>query len=152
MGRDVFWRRLNCHFIRKGKQYLLNRISAYNAAASHKPWIVLVDLDQDAQCAPPRAAERLPSPAAFMCLRIAVRETEFWLLADRERFSGFMSVSKSRVPEYPDLITDPKQFVVNLARHSRKRDVREDGCLDSRAAAWSDRHIPPARRKYRYYR
>jgi hypothetical protein len=38
---------------RTGKSHLQRRLSGYNQAARFSPWIVLVDLDHDAECAPP---------------------------------------------------------------------------------------------------
>jgi len=38
---------------KSGKPHLRRQIQGYNNAARHSPWIVLVDLDRDAECAPP---------------------------------------------------------------------------------------------------
>jgi hypothetical protein len=111
---------------RNGKADLLRRLPGFNAAARHGPWLVLVDLDHDEDCAPPFRAAKLPDPAPAMCFRIAVREVEAWLLADRERFAEFLDVDPSRLPARPESVADPKEQVVALARRSRSRDVRED--------------------------
>lgn len=111
---------------KKGKHALLRRLGGYNAAAECSPWIVLVDLDRDADCAPPFRAECLPQPACSMCFRIAVRAVEAWLLADRERFSRFLGVRIASLPRSPEDVEDPKQLVVELARGSTKRDIRTD--------------------------
>ena len=47
-------------------------------------------------------------------------------MADRRGFAEFMSVSETRVPRSPEDLDDPKQFVVDLARRSRRRDIRYD--------------------------
>ena len=109
-----------------GKASLLRQLHSYNQAAQFWPWIVLVDLDQDADCAPPARAQWLPDPAARMCFRIAVREVESWLLADRETLADFLGVALSRVPTNPENLDDPKAVLVNLARSSRRRDIRVD--------------------------
>jgi len=111
---------------RHGKSELLNRLSGYNQAAYYAPWLVLVDLDHDAGCAPPARARWLPSPALQMCFRIAVREVEAWLLADRQQLAAFLSVSVARVPLNPEMLDDPKRTLVDLARLSRRRDIRVD--------------------------
>lgn len=111
---------------KKGKHALLRRIDGYNAAAWHSPWVALVDLDGDADCAPPARAQWLPHPAPSMCLRIAVRAVEAWLLADRERFARFLGVRVASLPRSPESVEDPKQLVVDLARGSSKRDIRAD--------------------------
>jgi hypothetical protein len=109
-----------------GKASLLRQLHSYNQAAQFWPWIVLVDLDQDAECAPPARAQWLPNPAARMCFRIAVREVESWLLADRETLADFLGIALSRVPTNPENLDDPKAVLVNLARSSRRRDIRVD--------------------------
>ncbi len=99
---------------------------SYNNAAHYWPWVVLVDLDQDFDCAPPMLSEWLPKPARLMRLRVAVRAVEAWLLADRESMSSFLRVPIGRIPEDPDSVSDPKRLIVTLARRSRRRDIRED--------------------------
>ena len=61
---------------KNGKDQLLQRLNGYNAAARYAPWLVLVDLDQDADCAPPFRDAQLPTPAVSMCFRVAVHEVE----------------------------------------------------------------------------
>ena len=109
-----------------GKQALLQRLHGYNQAAQFNPWMVIVDLDADADCAPPFRQENLPQPANNMCFRIAVREIEAWLLADRERIAKWLSIARSLIPPDPDALPDPKNVVVTLARNSRRRAIKED--------------------------
>lgn len=111
---------------RQGKAFLRQRMVGYNHAARHSPWIVLVDLDRDADCAPSLRAAWLPAPSPRLCFRIAVREVESWLMADAERLSEFLRVARSRLPRAPERIQDPKTEMVNLARNSRRRDIRDD--------------------------
>ncbi len=65
-----------------GKHRLDEKFKAYNAAAAHEPFLILRDLDQDAECAPSLLAARNQETAAFMCFRVAVRSLEAWLMAD----------------------------------------------------------------------
>ena len=58
-----------------------------------------------------------------MCLRLAVRQVEAWLLADRESFAARFDIRR-RLPESPEAEPDPKATVVNLCRGSGSRDVR----------------------------
>jgi hypothetical protein len=109
-----------------GKQQLLQRLPGYNSAARFSPWLVLVDLDQDAECVPPFRAENLPGPSAGMCFRVAVRSIESWLLADRERFASFLRVRAAQLPDRPDDQRNAKQLVITLARRSRSREMIED--------------------------
>jgi hypothetical protein len=59
-----------------------------------------------------------------MCFRIAVREAEAWLMADRAAFADALGVSLVRIPDQPESLADPKLTIVNLARRSRKRAVQ----------------------------
>ena len=111
---------------RNGKPYLRQRIANYNHAARRSPWIVLVDLDHDAECAPPLCSAWLPNPSPYMCFRVAVRQVESWLLADRERLAKFLAVSTAKIPYVPEAINNPKNTVIELARQSRRREIRED--------------------------
>lgn len=118
---------------RRGKQFLLSRIAGYNHSARHRHWIVLVDLDNDFACAPAAAGIWIAEPAPLMCFRIAVRELEAWLLADDEQVSEFLGISRDLVPANPDNLENPKRDLVNLARHSRQKSIREDMVPDASA-------------------
>ena len=109
-----------------GKQYIRKNLHGYNQAANHAPWLVLVDLDQDADCAPPFRATWLLRPAPMMCFRVAVREIEAWLLADRMRIAEFLAVDSRKVPNDVEAIPDPKHTVLQLARSSRQKGIRQD--------------------------
>jgi len=111
---------------KRGKHYLGEKLNAYNQAAGFGPWFVIRDLDHDANCAPQLCAELLPHPARLMCFRIAVREIESWLMADAERLSEYVGVPIGRVPANPETLDHPKRELVDLARRSRFRTVRED--------------------------
>lgn len=113
-------------FGRSGKHAVYRRLDAYNKAARYSPWIVLLDLDEDAPCAPGLISKVLPNPANNLCIRIAVHAVESWLLADQRGMARFLGVSRSRIPNSPDLIADPKTFLVDLARRSHKNDIRRE--------------------------
>ena len=66
-----------------GKDHLRKRIQDYNNAARFGPWIVLVDLDRDADCAVSLYRNWLLEPSPNLLFRVAVRAVEAWLLADR---------------------------------------------------------------------
>jgi len=46
--------------------------------------------------------------------RIAVREIESWVMADREKFAECLGLSVDNLPEDADAVSDPKQFLFNL--------------------------------------
>ncbi len=123
-----------------GKAKLFENIKGYSEAARRRPWIVPVDLDQDAECTPPLRVNSLPSVAPLMCFRIAVRAAEAWLMADRESPASFPGSSAGIIPPLSGAIADPKQMTVNMARRSRRRVIR----LDMAPRAECGRQVGPA--------
>ena len=61
-----------------------------------------------------------------MRYRVAVRAIEAWLLADAERLAEYLGISQALIPRFPDQDDHPKRTLVNLARRSRKRVIREE--------------------------
>jgi hypothetical protein len=111
---------------RNGKNDLMRRIPNYNQAARFDPWLIVIDLDQDSECAPDFVRDKLPPAAGKMRFRMAVRAIEAWLLADREHIAKFLQISTTNIPRNPDTEANPKTTLVNLARRSRKTSLRED--------------------------
>ncbi len=114
-----------------GKQYLLKYMHAYARAAKIEPWIVLIDMDHDADCpVPVRRNWMLRSgfhePLPMLCFRIAIREVESWLLADRERIAQFLGVPAKIVPQNPEALHDPKHEIVTLAARSRLKRIKSE--------------------------
>ncbi len=113
-------------YVQGGKDRLDEKLRAFNHAAKFTPWFVLRDLDQDAPCAPDLVKELLPDRAVNMCFRIPVRTAESWLLADRKNISQFLGVPMSKIGANPDDLDDPKTVLINLARKSKSKQIRED--------------------------
>jgi hypothetical protein len=89
------------------------------------PFVVLTDLDA-AECALQLIGEWLSVPKhPNLLFRIAVREVESWLIADTKGLSEFFAVPKSMIPSAPDKLEDPKATVVELARRSRSKAIRD---------------------------
>ena len=51
-----------------------------------------------------------------MIFRVAVREIESWIMADREMFAKFLRIPESNVTMDPDVLMDPKAEVFRLVR------------------------------------
>jgi hypothetical protein len=117
---------LGSRHITRGKGLLDKNITGYNNAAQHNPWFVLRDFDHDENCPPLLVKRLLPNPSRQMCFRLAVREVECWLMADTERFSDYMGISKTILPDNPESLDAPKVFVVHAAMKSTKRWIKED--------------------------
>lgn len=111
---------------KQGKPKLRQQINGYTNAAKYSPWLVLVDLDHDADCAPPLKNGWVPQPPPKLCFRVAVRAIEAWLLADKERMAAFLGLSRGKIPDDPEALGDPKRALIDLARQSRKSAIRSD--------------------------
>lgn len=108
---------------RGGSGYLRRTIHGWNNAARGQPFIVLTDLDT-MTCPSELINQWLSSPRhPNLLFRVAVREVESWLLADRKHIAEFLGIPASRVPLVPDGLGDPKGTIVVLAQKSRK-DIR----------------------------
>jgi hypothetical protein len=109
----------------RGSGYIKRKIQAFNNAAVYSNFLILTDLDQN-ECAPTFInclLEKKRNEGLF--LRIAVREIESWLIADRKNLSSFLSVSEDVVSKNPESIIDPKDHIFQLAKRSRSRIIRE---------------------------
>ena len=114
------------HRARRGKDDLDRRIAGFAAgrAQSRQPLLVLRDLDRE-PCAGALARRLLPSDCGPTLLRICVRQSESWLLADRDAYARFLGVRSSRLPREPERVDDPKRFILDLARsHDAVRAYR----------------------------
>lgn len=110
---------------RQGRGWIEEHIGGYQNAARYSRWAVLVDLNGDS-CAPElRSDWGIDARPAGLCFRVAVRSVESWLLADREHLARFLSVAPSRIPARPDTEDDPKDSLINIARRSRSRRIRD---------------------------
>ena len=107
-------------YVSSGKAKLDRKISGYNNAARHSPWLILRDLDHDAECAATLANVLVAAPAEWLILRIPVRSIESWLIADEVGISGFLGISNAVVPADPENLEDPKIELVKLARRSNR--------------------------------
>lgn len=108
-----------------GFGYLRRTITGWNRAAKGNPFVLLTDLDTD-EC--PRALidAWLPEPQhPNLIFRVAVREVEAWLLADSKNLSRHLAVTERFFPADPDSIPDPKAVLIDAARHSRSKTVRD---------------------------
>jgi hypothetical protein len=111
---------------RRGKGHLDKSLRGYNNAARFTCWLVLRDLDNDSECAPELVTALLPEPSIQMRFRVAVRQIEAWLLADRARIADLFQLPLGVVPADPEALVDAKAAVIQLARRCRNRRLRHD--------------------------
>ena len=111
-------------FLAEGYGYIKNRLVDFNRAAKGVPIFALCDLV--GECPVTQMREWLPYGChQNLIFRVAIKESESWVLADRQGFARFLGISSDFIPRDVDNILDPKRCLVNLARKSRRRDLRE---------------------------
>lgn len=117
---------VNRSVITRGSGNMRAGLSKYRGASRVLPHLVVTDLDRYV-CPPALLADwgAVQMPGSLL-LRVAVRETEAWLLADRDAIAAMLGVSSGSVSRQPELEIDPKRALVNLARKCRKRRLREE--------------------------
>ena len=118
---------------RGGFGYLRRTIHGWNSAARGIPFIVLTDLDV-CECPASLIADWLSAPQhPNLLFRVAVREVESWLLADAVNLSRFLAVPERIMPADSDRLADPKAEIIELARRSRSKTIR-DGIVPKRGS------------------
>lgn len=100
------------------------KAASFNQAGMRMPVLGLVDLERE-PCAPALLAKHLPHKAQGFYLRVAVRMLESWLLADRSAIADFLCVSLAAIPKEPDGEPHPKRRLIELAKRSSNRSIRE---------------------------
>lgn len=118
---------ISARLSRNGTGYLKKNALSFNrAAANGLPTILLTDLDA-VECPSTLRSQWLREELHENFLfRVACREVEAWLLADRIAFSLFLGISKDKLKSPPDEIADPKAYIINLARKSKNPGIRSD--------------------------
>lgn len=109
-----------------GNGYLRSKILNFIEASKYTPVILLTDLDNF-----PCPLELIGDwigirnlPPQFL-FRIAVKEVESWLLADHRGVNNYMGRHITNLPENPDILPDPKHFMLRTARRA-SREIRSD--------------------------
>jgi len=131
---------------RGGSGYLRSRMRNFCEIARRLGQVLVVtDLDTKA-C--PSVLRRdwlgnMPHPSGLL-LRVAEREIESWLMADHDAVATiFGKLAQRRLPDHLDELADPKDFLLNLAKHSPK-NVRldlhaEEGAVARRGLGYNAR-------------
>lgn len=102
------------------------QLPAFNNLAKVKPFIILTDLDIHVTCPGDLWAKWQPRTAKNpnLLFRVAVKEVEAWLLADRSNIADFLEVPIGNVPVDAEAAENPKLEIVNLARLSPSSEVQ----------------------------
>jgi hypothetical protein len=110
----------------RGFGYLRANIVAFNNVARVIPFLLLTDLDQ-IECAPILINNWLAENKHHnLIFRVAVREVESWLMADRKNLVNFLGISNSHIPSSPEEVDDPKKILINAAKRSKKKKLKRD--------------------------
>ncbi len=113
---------------RGGYGYLRQNVNGFNNAAKGIPFLIGTDLDTH-ECPPTLIVDWLLAPKHHnLLIRVAVREAEAWVLADKENFANFLGIRSVLIPDEVETILDAKRELINLARRARRKELREDIC------------------------
>ncbi|MCX8020097.1 MAG: hypothetical protein N2747_06340 [Chitinophagaceae bacterium] len=109
----------------KGIDYIRKKIKSFNDASQFVPHIIIADLDTY-KCPKQLISEWIRFNFYENCLfQIAVKEVEAWLLADTISFSNFFGINPKEIKNPTDEIDDPKQFIIKLAKKSKRKKVKD---------------------------
>lgn len=87
----------------------------------------LADADTSSCIGPYLKRKKYPKSPRFV-VRLAVVESESWLLSDHEACRSFFGMPKEKLPQTPDSLKDPKKKLVQLAALSSSKDIRVRLC------------------------
>lgn len=114
---------------RQGNHYVLTRLRNLNLAARAIKIVAILDRDTLENCPIELIRNYLGGPKHDnFAIRFAEMEAESWVMADGDRISEFLDVPTNRIPSAPDALPNPKEALVNIARRSRNRQIREGLC------------------------
>ena len=110
---------------KQGAGYVIQRANGFAARGEYSPILILADLMDMPESCPLAARDVLvPAPRQYSLVRFAINEIESWLLASRAELSSYFGISEKHIPEAPDEIEDPKQTLINVARRSPRKRLR----------------------------
>ncbi|TDL55242.1 DUF4276 family protein [Pantoea ananatis] len=112
---------------KKGVGYLTSKLDNFNQLAQQHDVLVVFDLDLKAShdIYTQELERRIANKNRTLHIFISVREVESWILADRTGLGNYLKISKDKIDKNPDLLLDPKEKLVSLARISKNSTVRK---------------------------
>ena len=113
-------------FGKRGWTYIQQKAQSFDRSCATTGLLAMVDfMDTKKPCAPAIVQDWLAHRHRLHVFRVVVREIESWVMADREAVARFLAVPVSKIPRFPELLDDPKRSLINLARHSRRKVIRQ---------------------------
>jgi hypothetical protein len=105
------------------------KCGALATMAMHSPVFCITDLDTW-ECPLSLLSDWFGAPRGTvvsetkdLVFRVAVREIEAWIMADRFEWASYLGISPQNFPEHPDSIPDPKQTLLNVLRAKGKKKL-----------------------------
>ena len=75
-----------------------------------------------------------------LIFRIAEKEIESWIMADRDAFSEFIGIPRDNFVLNPDLLKDPKQHLLNVIRKKGRKKWQKEMLPQGKIAAIGPRY------------
>ncbi len=106
------------------------RLDKYNEISKNvnSPVIVFIDLD-NTPCAPRLLADHpihnMQPPNKFQ-IRVAVREVESWLLADKQGMETYFGIPQNAITHDPEALPNPKQALLNLIKEKARAEFKRE--------------------------
>jgi hypothetical protein len=108
----------------RGKASLDARLEGLNKGVKFRnPVLALRDLDADAPCAPALVRLLVPNRSDRMLLRVAVCQSEAWLMADRDAYAKFCGIAVRHIPKEPELARNPKGLIQELGERGEAKNL-----------------------------
>lgn len=109
--------------IAQGNGNIKRRLDVYERASRFITHLILTDLDR-MQCVSELMQSWRVSKQTAMLFRVAVREVEAWLLADRAGFSDHFGIPFGKIPNDIESHADPKSLLLSLVSRSKSAITR----------------------------
>ena len=139
----------------------LQGLAKFNKIAALGRVVLALGDTESKPCPGAVVANHVSNRAPGLVVRLAVPMIEAWFLADAEGSAKFLGVSRSKIPREPEALPHPKASLIQLAKDSRVRAIREglapkDGSTarvgaeyTSRVMNFIDEHWDPRRAQVR---
>ena len=114
--------------IRGGKSHILKNLLKYNQSAKNLKFLIIVDLDKT-NCVVDFIKKHFHNVSLNkgLIFRVAIREIESWILADKIGFCNYFKVPKKHLQINPDDLHDPKQFLIEtIKKYCKNKRRKED--------------------------
>lgn len=127
---------------RGGNGYLRSSMSKFSQISQNTPLLIITDLDNK-PCASSLIADWKQGVtfSTGMVFRVAVREIESWILADRAGLADLFNLNENKIPCDPDSLADPKKALLDLAglapRSIRNLLVKKQGAIASQGLGYN---------------